>query len=363
MWKKIKSYIVLLFLVLNVYQGFSCGDCWFSKLETILEAPGNTTFKNFIRNDNDGFAKFENLYKAVGSNRIDELLDPDIFRLFDRLDEGVKIRLVNDLSNAEIIRFSDDFVRSSSSVIRKFDSDPALVDGWKKLEDLGETTLKTNVDWLKRVNDWSDAGVQLSKNGNNLKLSDASGNALGEFKNGYLQPEKYDYPINISSTSVGDVNNGYQVFKDRNGNLSVRRIPDKSPYNASELTELTQHPDAHVLERHGHDVTDDALIKRAQTPSFAPDGRMVNNPPLYSSKFNSADDLREGLNNTKPGTTAFKNAVPQGNTIVVLYTSTRVLGKGVPRNGNSFVNMRKVKAIYRDVGGGNYQLITMYPEL
>ena len=240
---------------------------------------------------------------------------------------------------------------------------PKLVNAWKKLDDLGETTLKTDVDWLKRVDDWDGAGVQLSKNGDNLKLADGSGNALGEFKNGDLLPEKYDFPVNASSTPVGDVNNGYQVFKDGSGNLSVRRVPDKSPYNASELTELTQHPNAHVLERHGHDVTDDALIKRAQTPSVAPDGKVANNPPPHSSKFNSADDLKEGLNNTRPGTTAFNNGVQQGNTRIVTYTSTKVLGKGVPRNGNSFVNMQKVKAIYRDVGGGNYQLITMYPEL
>ena len=240
---------------------------------------------------------------------------------------------------------------------------PFLVGAWKKLDDLGETTLKTDVDWLKRVDDWDAAGVQLSKNGDNLKLSDGSGNALGEFKNGDLLPEKYDFPVNASSTPVGDVNNGYQVFKDGSGNLSVRRVPDKSPYNSSELTELTQHPNAHVLERHGHDVTDDALIKRAQTPSVTPDGKVANNPPPHSSKFNSADNLKEGLNNTRPGTTAFNNGVQQGNTRIVTYTSTKVLGKGVSRNGSSFVNMQKVKAIYRDVGGGNYQLITMYPEL
>ncbi|NJO00939.1 MAG: hypothetical protein HC880_03920 [Bacteroidia bacterium] len=226
------------------------------------------------------------------------------------------------------------------------------------MDNLGETSLKTDVKWLQRVTDWDAAGVRLSKNGSNLKLADVSGNTLGEFKNGNLLPEKYA----TTGTPRGEVVNGYQVV-DNNGTLALKRVPDKSAYNASELTELTQHPNAHVLERHGHDVTDDALIKRAQTPSVAPDGNVANNPPSHSSKFNSPDDLREGLNSTKPGTTAFNNGVQQGNTRVVTYTSTKVLGKGVSRNGSSFVDMQKVKAVYRDVGGGNYQLITMYPEL
>ncbi|WP_367589102.1 hypothetical protein [Aquimarina sp. 2201CG1-2-11] len=193
-------------------------------------------------------------------------------------------------------RFKKD-TDASEELTAAIDDNPDLIDAWKKLDDLGETTLKIDVDWLKRVDDWDGAGVQLSKNGNNLKLSDASGNTLGEFKNDNLLPEKYDFSVNASSTPVGDVSNGYQVFKDGSGNLSVRRVPDKSPYNTSELTELTQHPNAHVLERHGHDVTDDALLKRANTGK-APDGSTLGNPnnPIkpFSSKFEKLRKVKVG---------------------------------------------------------------------
>ena len=136
-----------------------------------------------------------------------------------------------------------------------------------------------------------------------------------------------------------------------------------SPYNSSELTELTQHPNAHVLERHGHDVTEDALIKRAKNPSYAPDGKLSTITPPHSSKFNSAEDLKKGLINTKPGTPAWNSGVHQGERVIVKYTSEDFLGRGVSSNSTSFVQMKKVKAIYIRIVGGNYQLITMYPEL
>ena len=72
----------------------------------------------------------------------------------------------------------------------------------------------------------------------------------------------------------------------------VKRMPDKSAYNTRELNELTQHPRAHVLERHGHDVSNEALIKRSETPSIAPDGEISQNPPSFSSKFESFAKLK-----------------------------------------------------------------------
>jgi hypothetical protein len=103
------------------------------------------------------------------------------------------------------------------------------------------------------------------------------------------------------------------------------------------------------------------LIKRANNPSVSPDGKRVNNPPPYSSKFNTADNLKEALNNTLPGTEAFRNGVQQGNSIKVTYTANDIIGKGVARNTSSFTDMKKALAIYEDLGNGNYQLVTMYP--
>jgi hypothetical protein len=122
------------------------------------------------------------------------------------------------------------------------------------------------------------------------------------------------------------------------------------------------------LERHGHDVTDEALIKRANT-GLAPDGSSAGpagNPtkPPYSSRFDSPEALREALNNTKPGSVAFQQKTCNGSTCIVTYTSVNgYLGKGVPKDGSTFVSMKKVKAIYQDMGNGNYQLLTMYPEI
>lgn len=244
-------------------------------------------------------------------------------------------------------------------------ANPNSIDSWKKLDDLGETALKTDVDWLKRVDDWDGAGVQLSKNGDNLKLSDASGNALGEFKNGELIPETGKYAN--TGTPKGDVVNGYQVV-DNGGQLGIKRVPDKSSYNASELTELTEHPSAHVLERHGHDVPDEALIKRANE-GIAPDGSNIGNPsnPVklpYSSKFETPDQLKLALDNTRPGTSAFNAAPTNNGAKVVIHelTGGASYGKGVPRDGNIFEASTKVRAVYREVSPGNFQLLTMFPD-
>lgn len=143
---------------------------------------------------------------------------------------------------------------------------------------------------------------------------------------------------------------------DNGGQLGIKRVPDKSSYNASELTELTQHPNAHVLERHGHDVPDEALIKRANE-GIAPDGSTTasGNPPPYSSKFDSPDKVKDALNNTKPGTDAYNNGIQQGNRRIVRYTSeSGNFGKGVPKDGSTFETTNKVLAIYQDVGGGDY---------
>ena len=257
------------------------------------------------------------------------------------------------------------FLESSEEAAEAFGRNPDLVDTWKKLDDLGETALKTDVDWLKRVDDWDGAGVQLSKNGDNLKLSDGSGNALGEFKNGELIPETGKYAN--TGTPKGDVVNGYQVV-DNGGQLGIKRVPDKSSYNASELTELTQHPNAHVLERHGHDVPDEALIKRANE-GIAPDGSNIGNPsspvkPPYSSKFETPDQLKLALDNTRPGTPAFNAAPTKNGTKVVIHelTGGASYGKGVPRDGNIFETSTKVRAVYREVSPGNFQLLTMFPD-
>ena len=218
--------------------------------------------------------------------------------------------------------------------------------------------LKTTYDDIIRF------GGSAVENNGVLKLLNKNGDEVAQISNGKILPTKYfDDVAHSGATPIGQPANGYQVFK-KGDDLIVKRMPDKSAYSTSELTELTQHPNAHVLERHGHDVTDEALIKRANS-GVAPDGSTIasGNPPPYSSKFENPQKVTDALNNTKPGTTAFNNGVQQGNRKIVTYTTTSGnYGKGVPKNGNTFQNTNKVLAVYQDVGGGNYQLLTMYPD-
>jgi len=220
-------------------------------------------------------------------------------------------------------------------------------------------TLRKNIDWLTRSSKWIDEGAEFVTTNGVTKLKKGADEIL-EIKNEKILPSKYS----STGTAVGEPSNGYQVVK--NGNeLAVKRVPKTGGYDPQDLAQLSgpnAHPNCHVLERHGHDVTDDALIKRATTrPSVAPDGSTMNNPPDYSSKFDSPEKVVEGMNNTKQGTPAWNAGQQQGSRRVVEYESSNIVGKGVPRDGNSFVTTKKVFAVYEDTGGGTYKLITMYP--
>lgn len=77
-----------------------------------------------------------------------------------------------------------------------------------------------------------------------------------------------------------------------------------------QLIKLTEHPNAHVLEKHGHDVIDDALRKRANE-GIAPDGTTIGNPSNpykpFSSKFNDPDKLKLAYDKTSPSSAAWAN--------------------------------------------------------
>ncbi|KYG75537.1 hypothetical protein AWW68_19690 [Roseivirga spongicola] len=126
----------------------------------------------------------------------------------------------------------------------------------------------------------------------------------------------------------------------------------------SDLSKLTEHPNARSLERHGHDVTDEVLIKRANT-GVAPDGSKRPTPPLYSSKFESSDRVREALQNTGPGTSGFNPSSIQ-NSFVQKLTASLPFGYGYPSGGGSKVTMYSVQAIYSKVNGV-WMLKSMYP--
>ncbi len=283
------------------------------------------------------------------------------------------IQGITAISQCQIDRFLDATDESTPGGRRLSDAiyeEPSLVESWEILDDLEiEEIIKNDPNWLIRTNSWKNGGVQFSNNNTNLLLTDAGGSNLGELINGRLLPEKYDF-VNggprPGGRPSGDVVNGYQVY-DHGGDLSIRRVPDKEPYNASEITELTQHPNAHVLERHGHDVTDEALIKRSRSPSYAPDGKRANNAPPYSSKFESPEKLKEALTNTKPGSAIF-DPPANANSYAFDYPpdhqpSPDPFGYGIPSGGDlsSRVQMYRVKVVYRKVGS-EWQLLTMFPQ-
>ncbi len=191
------------------------------------------------------------------------------------------------------------------------------------------------------------------------------GDEILQVKNGKILPTRYDVPpINTAATPVGNVQNGYQVVK-HGDDISVRRVPDTSGYSQSDLNKLNDHPDAHVLERHGHDVTDDALNKRA-TEGIAPDGStsQSGNPPPYSSKFESPDKIKDVLGNVGPGTPNWNPPASGSNYAFdypLLGNAPSSFGYGIPSGGGSPVSMKRVKIVYKK-DGGVWKLFTMYPQ-
>ncbi|WP_025740915.1 HNH endonuclease signature motif containing protein [Aquimarina pacifica] len=209
MWNKIRSYTVLLLLVFGINQGIACGDCWITRLENIFEASGNTGFKNFIRNDSDGFAKFENLYKAVGSNRIDELLDSKVLNLFYRLDDIAKTRLTNELDDLELLLFADDFVDASSSVLRQFSgTNTKIIRSWNDFNKIGPELggiqrghqIRKNIDFLEKYSE----------------LTEVKRNKLFQYFSNQVTPERKKGLINYTHTKniegIGQVTIRYDEY-------------------------------------------------------------------------------------------------------------------------------------------------------
>ena len=253
---------------------------------------------------------------------------------------------------------------------------PALIDSFKKLDDAGiNDVIKNNPDVLKQITKWSDDGISVAPDmsSNSLKLfGNNGGGKIAEMSSdGKLIPSKYDFDPSTqkyrpNGTPIGEPQNGYQMFK-HGDDISVRRVPDKSGYSETDLNKLTEHPRAHVLERHGHDVTDEALVKRANE-GVAPDGSSTysGNAPPYSSKFENTEKLKEALNNTKPGTGNF-NPPSNGNSYAFDYPASgqasTPFGYGIPSGGDisSSVQMYRVKVVYKKQNGV-WKLLTMYPQ-
>ena len=241
--------------------------------------------------------------------------------------------------------------------------------GYLKWKALQNSVQRLTVALKSTYDDIIRSGGSVVENNGILKLLSKNGDEVAQISNGKILPTRYfDDVAHIGATPIGQPANGYQVFK-KGDDLVVKRMADKSAYTANELTELQQHSKGHTLERHGHDVTDEALIKRANE-GIAPDGSYIgNNPtnppkPPYSSKFETPQQLQKALNNTRPGTPAF-NSTPAVNgrkTVIHELTDGTTYGKGVPKDGNTFQQSKKVRAGYEEVSPNNWQLVTMFPD-
>lgn len=274
---------------------------------------------------------------------------------------------------------------------------PDLAKAWEKLDNAGvDDALRKDADWLKRVDDWEKNGVSVAPDPSDKKLELFSSNGGGKVAevtpDGKLLPEKYDYPASVTGAPVGQSKNGYQIYK--NGDdISVRRVADISEYDANDLGKLKPNVNSHMLERHGADVTVEALQKRA-TSGFAPDGSRTTRTrngvneayiPPKSSKFNDATSVKKALVEVGPGSTKYNSsklaAEASGqNSFVVEHDFSTAVGQGYTIPGKSGMNhpisslplvdapvstgpLTKVKAVYvRDSATDPWYMLTMYPD-
>ena len=261
-------------------------------------------------------------------------------------------------------KFYGDFNGDSKLATRILD-DENLFKAWKGLLNTG---LRTDIPWLTRASKWLGEGAEFAADGSG-KLS-KNGKQILEVKNNKILPDKYDFDPSTGKpktggTAVGEPANGYQVYK-HGDDISVRRVPETSGYSQSEIDFLTNSPDGHALQRHGHDVTDEALIKRS-TEGITPDGELNNFPAGgVSSKFSNEQAVKDAINNVKPGTPAYD----AGELVVDQATGEvrRIVeapgnyGYGFKANGKGGPQqMQKVTAVYKQTSDGSFKLETMYP--
>jgi hypothetical protein len=247
-------------------------------------------------------------------------------------------------------------------LVEAFAENVDFVKAWKGLFNTG---LRTDIPWLTRASKWIDEGGDFVESGGKTWYR-KNGDDIFEIKNDKILPNKKEHYHQASDgVEIGTPSNGYQVVK-VGDDIKVKRVPDESPYQSGDyLDRLTDHQNAHVLERHGHDVTDDALTKRATT-GIAPDGSTTfsGNPPPYSSKFESPDKIKEVLDNVGPGSPNW-NPPSSGNNYAFDYpltgSSPNSFGYGIPSGGGNSEPMNRVKVVYKK-DGGVWKLLTMYPQ-
>jgi hypothetical protein len=341
-------------------QYLNIGDTLFSKNEEIITLNRIFAKDTTVEVFNIAVIDNDNYFAGADALLTKECLLKNLGNKYKALGDKVA-----NLSKEARARFLEDFADAEDAILDVLQGTKGI-EAW---EGLKNTPAKTNVNWLNRAKEWLTDGAELIED-NGRTLLKNQGSEVAEIKNGQLLPfnhSKYENKFPLSNpTTVGEAIDGYQIVRDGN-DWRVRRVPNTAPYLQSELTELTQHPDAHVLERHGPDVSIEALSRRA-TDGIAPDGSTTfnGNPPSHSSKFETSQRLKDALSqHPKPGTAGF-NPPASGNSYPINFPDIgedlTPFGFGIPSGGGNPVQMNRVKIIYKK-DGGVWKINTMYPQL
>ncbi len=276
------------------------------------------------------------------SRQGNELIDS--WKILGELNSGLKTDIPSLTKLSKDLKLNPDFATFLKAAPSNFDS-------WKVLNALNlDASFRASTDLLNNVSKWKPGGASFSVSSNGaLQIKGRSGELVGEFSNGHLIPENNKYLTSGTGTHVGNPQDGY-VLIDKNGTLKLKREPDITGYTGDELELLAER--GHTLERHGHDVTDAALVKRAESPSYAPDGSLKQNAPAHSSKFESSAKLKEALQETGPNASDWSppSNPNHGATYSRSYTypNNVPFGYGIPTGGtiSNKVNLHRVVAKY-----------------
>ncbi len=220
-------------------------------------------------------------------------------------------------------------------------AEPGLGRAWERLTQ----SLRTNVDWLGRTSRWLDEGIEVVADGDLVRLNH-SGAEIGQIRNETLLVT--NYREGFTGEPIGEAVNGCQVFK--NGDdIYVKRVRDETGLDQAQIDFLTASPKAHCLEKHGANVTDEALKFRTET-GIAPNGELGNNP-VNGTRFYSNSEIALCIDRLGPGTPAFNaNLNPSGTrSAFVKYDMGDgvSLGEGYRVGGSSIEgDIQKVTAIW-----------------
>jgi len=146
--------------------------------------------------------------------------------------------------------------------------------------------------------------------------------------------------------------------------------PDLSSFNHDQIEQLTSHPNAHTLDRHGADVTREDRLIRAHTGESR-DGSDNGSIPEFSSSFDSDSQLIRALEATEPGSAEFErqieitfgdsqDSINEFDRLTVFVDTGNHFGRGIPESGTEDILLDGALARY-EFRNGSWKLVTMFP--